>query len=90
MTATLPQAFARNFLGNAPTWYKLAIVVFLIINPILLNTVGPFITGWVLTERRGPAPTLLGAAAACLLATCTPDDEMLLDAALGSGTMAGR
>ena len=48
MTATLPQAFARNFLGNAPTWYKLAIVVFLIINPILLKTVGPFITGWIL------------------------------------------
>lgn len=48
MTATLPQAFARNFLGNAPAWYKLAIVVFLIVNPILLNTAGPFITGWVL------------------------------------------
>lgn len=48
MTATLPQAFARNFLGNAPGWYKIAIIVFLIANPILLHTVGPFVTGWVL------------------------------------------
>jgi len=48
MATTLPQAFQRNFLGNAPGWYKLTILVFLIINPILLYTVGPFITGWVL------------------------------------------
>ena len=48
MATTLPQAFQRNFLGNAPKWYKLAILFFLIINPILLYTVGPFITGWVL------------------------------------------
>ncbi|MGD9825757.1 sodium/proton antiporter NhaB [Desulfobacter sp.] len=41
-------AFVKNFLGNAPIWYKLAIIVFLIINPILLITAGPFITGWVL------------------------------------------
>ena len=48
MATTLPQAFQRNFLGNAPGWYKLAILFFLLINPILLYTVGPFITGWVL------------------------------------------
>ncbi|MCG8551397.1 MAG: sodium/proton antiporter, partial [Desulfobacterales bacterium] len=41
-------ALVKNFLGNAPIWYKLAIIVFLIINPILLITCGPFITGWVL------------------------------------------
>lgn len=41
-------AFIKNFLGNAPTWYKYAIIVFLIINPILLVITGPFITGWVL------------------------------------------
>ena len=41
-------AVVKNFLGNAPIWYKLAIIVFLIINPILLITSGPFITGWVL------------------------------------------
>jgi Na+:H+ antiporter, NhaB family len=33
---TLPAAFANNFLGNAPTWYKLTIVGFLIVNPLVL------------------------------------------------------
>ncbi|MEA2116653.1 MAG: sodium/proton antiporter NhaB [Thermodesulfobacteriota bacterium] len=48
MPQTLPQAFRRNFLGNAPEWYKLTILAFLVANPILLFTVGPFITGWIL------------------------------------------
>lgn len=48
MPQTLPQAFRRNFLGNAPGWYKLTILAFLVANPILLFTVGPFITGWIL------------------------------------------
>jgi len=48
MTRTFTGAFARNFLGNAPDWYKLAIVAFLVVNPILLYTAGPFITGWLL------------------------------------------
>ena len=43
-TATL--AFNR-FLGHSPAWYKQAIFAFLVINPILLLSVGPFITGWV-------------------------------------------
>nr|WP_279388671.1 sodium/proton antiporter NhaB [Pseudodesulfovibrio tunisiensis] len=41
------QAMGGNFLGNAPGWYKKAILGFLVLNPILLYTVGPFITGWV-------------------------------------------
>jgi len=48
MTSTLAGAFARNFLGNAPQWYKLTIISFLVINPIALFTVGPFLTGWLL------------------------------------------
>jgi len=48
MDQTLNQAFFRNFLGSAPTWYKQTIILFLIINPILFYTVSPFITGWVL------------------------------------------
>ena len=48
MPQSYPQAFTRNFLGNAPTWYKLTILLFLIANPILLKVYGPFITGWVL------------------------------------------
>ncbi|MDP6969218.1 MAG: sodium/proton antiporter NhaB [Gammaproteobacteria bacterium] len=45
---TLFHAFRQNFLGNSPTWYKQAILGFLIINPILMAVAGPTITGWVL------------------------------------------
>ncbi|MGE4192998.1 MAG: sodium/proton antiporter NhaB [Pseudodesulfovibrio sp.] len=48
MPQTMTQAFSRNFLGKAPNWYKLAIIAFLIINPILVVTVGKFIAGWIL------------------------------------------
>jgi NhaB family Na+:H+ antiporter len=48
MPRSYPHAFARNFLGNAPLWYKLVILLFLIVNPFLLNIYGPFIAGWVL------------------------------------------
>ncbi|MCO4756875.1 MAG: sodium/proton antiporter NhaB [Oceanospirillaceae bacterium] len=48
MTNTLTQALVRNFLGNSPMWYKQAIIGFLILNPILLYTVGPVVTGWLL------------------------------------------
>ncbi|WP_226662200.1 sodium/proton antiporter NhaB [Microbulbifer aggregans] len=42
------RAFTENFLGEAPSWYKLTIAAFLIINPVLLYTTTPFFTGWVL------------------------------------------
>lgn len=45
---TLPQAFRRNFLGQAPRWYKLTILGFLILNPVLMLLTNPFVTGWVL------------------------------------------
>ncbi len=45
---TMGDAFRLNFLGHSPVWYKLTIVGFLIVNPILVTTVGPFIAGWVL------------------------------------------
>ncbi|SIS76646.1 sodium/proton antiporter NhaB [Neptunomonas antarctica] len=48
MTITFLQALLRNFLGNSPVWYKQAIIGFLILNPLLLMTVGPVITGWAL------------------------------------------
>jgi len=41
-------AFAENFLGQAPDWYKTTIFAFLVANPILLLLTGPFFTGWVL------------------------------------------
>ncbi|REG86510.1 sodium/proton antiporter NhaB [Marinomonas pollencensis] len=48
MKATLSHALSDNFLGGSPLWYKQAVIAFLILNPILLITVGPFITGWIL------------------------------------------
>ncbi len=48
MARTLSQGFSQNFLGQAPIWYKQVIVLFLVANPILLYTVGPFVTGWLL------------------------------------------
>lgn len=48
MANTMPQAFMQNFLGQSPSWYKLTIIAFLVANPFLLYTVGPFVTGWIL------------------------------------------
>jgi len=48
---SLLQAFAKNFMGNSPTWYKYAIVVFLLINPILYKTLGGFIAGWIIVAQ---------------------------------------
>lgn len=47
-TSTYGQAFLKSFLGNSPDWYKLTIVGFLILNPILFFFVDPFVAGWVL------------------------------------------
>lgn len=48
MTTTLPRAFRDNFLGDAPDWYKLSIVAFLAVNPIILMLLGPGVAGWAL------------------------------------------
>ncbi len=48
MAQTFSQALGRNFLGQAPKWYKQAIILFLIANPIVLVLAGPFVTGWLL------------------------------------------
>jgi len=48
MTYTIAEALRNNFLGHSPVWYKLTILGFLILNPILVLTLGPFIAGWVL------------------------------------------
>lgn len=40
-------AMVANFLGPSPTWYKLSIVIFLLINPIIF-AINPFVAGWVL------------------------------------------
>ena len=48
MPQSYPQAFGRNFLGNAPQWYKFTILLFLIVNPFLFILYDPFIAGWIL------------------------------------------
>lgn len=44
-------AFFKNFLGQSPNWYKICIMIFLIINPILYFGVDPFIAGWALVAE---------------------------------------
>jgi NhaB family Na+:H+ antiporter len=41
MITTLSRAFAENFLGHSADWYKLSIVAFLVINPIVF-IISPF------------------------------------------------
>ena len=48
MHRTIAQSAMDNFLGNAASWYKLTIIGFLVLNPIIMMTMGPFIAGWVL------------------------------------------
>jgi len=44
-------ALARNFLGDAPRWYKLTIAAFLVANPLVLLVAGPFVAGWLLVAE---------------------------------------
>lgn len=48
MAISLGNAFVKNFLGKAPDWYKIAIITFLIINPIVFFLIDPFVAGWLL------------------------------------------
>ena len=50
-TSTVLGAFTAGFLGAAPAWYKQTILVFLIINPVALYVVGPFVTGWLILAQ---------------------------------------
>ena len=48
MNESAASALWQNFLGASPTWYKQTIVAFLLLNPVALFTLGPFVTGWLL------------------------------------------
>lgn len=48
MHNTLSNAFANNFLGHSPKWYKLTIILFLIFNPIIYILLGPVVCSWIL------------------------------------------
>lgn len=47
MQQTLGQAMIRNFLGHSPEWYKLTIIAFLVLNPLLF-LIDPYLAGWAL------------------------------------------
>ena len=59
---SVAKAFALNFMGTAPVWYKLFIVACLIINPIVAIFISPMLAGWRASvlrscrRRRRPAP----------------------------------
>ena len=48
MHRTIAQSVIDNFLGNAASWYKLTIIAFLLVNPIVMTVAGPFVAGWLL------------------------------------------
>jgi NhaB family Na+:H+ antiporter len=48
MSRSLTGALAHSFLGQSPLWYKAVICLFLVLNPLLLVTVGPVAAGWAL------------------------------------------
>ncbi len=50
MEISFGRALWRNFLGHSPDWYKLILLVFLVVNPIIFS-VDPFIAGWLLVAE---------------------------------------
>jgi NhaB family Na+:H+ antiporter len=48
MQWNLGGALTENFLGHSPDWYKITIIGFLVINPIVVVLFGNFIAGWLL------------------------------------------
>ncbi len=51
MPMSYGNAFIKNFLGKAPDWYKVAIIAFLVINPIVFFLFDPFTAGWLLVAE---------------------------------------
>lgn len=44
-------AMFKSFLGKSPEWYKLCILAFLIINPLIYFFISPFVAGWFLVAE---------------------------------------
>lgn len=45
---TIAQALSNKFLGSSPSWYKICLIGFLVVNPLVLFIAGPFVTGWLI------------------------------------------
>src|SRR5689334_22627610 len=44
--ASMLRAFLQNFLGRAPAWYKWAVALCLLANPLILAAGGSIVAGW--------------------------------------------
>ncbi len=51
MQLTRSQALAANFLGPSPSWYKVTICAFLVLNPVVAASAGMFVAGWLLVAE---------------------------------------
>ena len=54
MSTSLARAFTRDFLGRSPTWYKRAVLAFLVVNPVIFllgGAHGAFLAGWALVAE---------------------------------------
>jgi len=51
MDISVTRAMTRNFLGQSPEWYKLTLLAFLVINPLLFFFISPFLAGWLLVAE---------------------------------------
>ena len=50
MEMSYSRALWRNFLGQSPDWYKVTLVVFLVLNPLIF-VIDPFTAGWLLVAE---------------------------------------
>lgn len=48
MSQTQSNVAFKTFMGNSPIWYKQAVLLCLVLNPILLLAFGETVTGWVI------------------------------------------
>ncbi|MCF8475347.1 MAG: sodium/proton antiporter NhaB [Emcibacter sp.] len=52
MANSITSGMVKNFMGHSPDWYKLTIIGFLILNPVVLSALGyeygGYIVGWML------------------------------------------
>lgn len=48
MLKLLARALRANFLGTAPQWYKIAVMGFLVFNPLFLIVAGKIAAGWLI------------------------------------------
>ncbi|RKQ38164.1 Na(+)/H(+) antiporter NhaB [Enterobacter sp. R1(2018)] len=51
MEISTGRALYRNFLGQSSDWYKVTILCFLVINPLVFWFVSPFAAGWMLVAE---------------------------------------